>query len=363
MKKALFFINSLSNGGAERVVINLSNEMIKEDYNVDIIILGKNSSNIKEYDKNNKINVYSLNINSNNKIIKMFKMFKTIHKVNSFIRQREKDGKYDIITSHLPMSNFLTRMSIVKNRAIYVFHLPAKRYDKFKFKFIYKLILKFMFNNRKIAAVSNGVRNEAIKDYNFRKEKIMTIYNPIDINEIHKKMTEPIEFDKKYFLHVGRFGEQKRQELTLDIFYQGEYYKEYDLIFCGEGDTKEKIKQKAKDLNISDKVHFLEWQSNIYKWMRNSEMLLMNSSYESFAMVIVEALASGTKVVSYNCDFGPSEIMKGEFEKYLVKKDQVAEYIKTINFALKSFPKAKNKFIDKCNPNKIVNQYLEFMKK
>ena len=62
--RALFFINTLSNGGAEKVCLNLSNEMIMQGFNVDFIILGKNEENSETYQFDSKINIYNLNINN-----------------------------------------------------------------------------------------------------------------------------------------------------------------------------------------------------------------------------------------------------------------------------------------------------------
>lgn len=360
--KALFFINSLSNGGAERVSINLANEMVKEGYKVDFILLGENEDNSKSYTIDKKINIYNLGIGTGNKIKKIFNILHSIKRVNKIIKENEAESKYDIITSHLPMSNFITRLSVLRNRAIYVFHLPAKAYDKFKFKFVYKFILRFMYKDRKIVAVSEGVRKEAIEDYGFKEKYIRTIYNPININEIKEMMKEQIDIKDKYFLHVGRFNINKRQDRMLEIFYKGEFYKKYKVLFCGQGELEQNIKEKAKELKIEDRVVFMKWQPNIYKWMYNAEILINTSDCESFSMSNLEAMVCGTKVVSSNCNFGPSEMMQGDYSSYLVEKDNINEYIEKINLALEKYPTEENKFIEKCLPNKIVSQYLDFMK-
>ena len=64
-KKALFMINTLTNGGAERVCINMANELLKEGYNVDFILLERNKESIS-YELNKNIKILSLNINTDN---------------------------------------------------------------------------------------------------------------------------------------------------------------------------------------------------------------------------------------------------------------------------------------------------------
>ena len=134
--------------------------------------------------------------------------------MNGYIEENEEDGEYLLITSHLPMSNILTRLSNVKKRAIYVFHLNMSHYGN-KNNLIFKAFIKFMFFNKKVVTVSEGVRQECINDYNMNKKFIRTIYNPINISEIKEKMLEPINIKEKYFLHIGRLSNQKRQDRML----------------------------------------------------------------------------------------------------------------------------------------------------
>ena len=135
------------------------------------------------------------------------------------------------------------------------------------------------------------------------------------------------------------------------------------MVFCGDGKLKDELKQKVKRMKMEDNVIFLNWQSNIYKWMYNSEALVVTSDFESFSMVIVEALACKTKVIAADCDFGPREIMKEEYAKFLVNKDDIEEYIVKINNALDNYPAKKNNFIDNCLPSKVLEQYMDFAKK
>ena len=359
-KKALFIINTLSNGGAERVCTNLANELIKENFDVDFILLGKNGNNKKAYDINSEIRIYNLNINTSNKIIKILKILFSVYKVNKIIAFNEKEIKYSLITSHLPMANILTMLTIVKRRALYVFHTKISSCNKYNSK-LFKPIFKYIFKNKKIVTVSDGVRKEAIYNYNLKGEFIKTIYNPININEIEMMANDNIDKIGKYFIQVGRFNEAKRQDRMIDIFYEGEFFKNYKLVFCGTGELENQAKDKVKKYRIEESVLFLGWQDNVYKWIKNAELLICTSDYEAFPMNLIEALALNVKVVSSNCDYGPQEIMIDSFANYLVESDNIKEYIKKINLALKQYPSVKNKIISKCQVANIVNEYIEFM--
>ena len=187
MKKALFIVNSLSNGGAERVCINMAEELVKQNFKVDFILLGKNKENEKQYQLTEKYKIYNLQINEKNKMKKILKIFWVRSKINKIVREEEKEEKYSLITSHLPMANVLTRISKISHRAIYVFHTKMSSYDK-KNSYFFKKIMQFLYGSRKVVAVSEGVRKEAIQKYGIKPYYITTIYNPIETAEIETRL-------------------------------------------------------------------------------------------------------------------------------------------------------------------------------
>ncbi len=359
--KALFIINSISNGGAERVCTNMANELIKEQYDVDFILLKPIDKEKYNYQLDKSINLFSLNCTSKNKILKFFELLFKINKFNKFIKENEKTEKYKLITSHLPMANIITRLSIVKNRSIYVFHTKIKTYEKINHK-LFTRILNSFFKNKKIACVSNGVRTEGIYNYKMNEKFLKTIYNPINLSEINSLAKEKIDKKKysPYILQVGRFNEAKRQDRALEIFYKGQFYKNYKLLFCGTGELKDLVEKKVKEYGLENKVIFLGWQNNVYKWIKNAELLLCTSDYEAFPMNLIEAFACKTKVVSSNCNYGPSEIMLEDYQNFLVEPKKIDDYIEKIKIALNNYPKTENPILKKCEAKEIIKSYLNF---
>lgn len=355
-KKALFIVNSLSNGGAEKVCINMANELANQNYKVDFFVLNQGHT----YDDiDSRFNIYNFKINYTNKLMKILNIFIIKSKMDELIMENEKEEYYSLITSHLPMSNLLTRLSIIRNRAIYVFHTTMKFYDKNNSK-LFRYILKYIFNNKKIVTVSKGVEKQCIEDYGMKYCNIKTIYNPINIEEINEKKDKYIDVKKPYILHIGRFSKEKRQDRMVDIFYKGKLYNDFQLIFCGTGETENTIKNKVKDLGIENEVVFLGWQDNIYKWLFNCNLVVCTSDIEAFPMTLIEAFACKAKVVSSDCEFGPSEILLGEYANYLVESNNIDEYILKIKEALETYPTVDNKILGKCKANNVVKEYIEF---
>lgn len=357
-KSALFVVNSINNGGAERVCMNMANELLLENYSVDFITLKDNSKLDNTYEIDSKINVVNLGITSENNIVRIMQLIFSIRKFNKLIGNKE----YNLITSHLPMANMLCIFSKIRNKCIYVFHTKLSSYDK-HFHFLFKKIINILFFKRKVVCVSNGVKKELIEKYNFDSHYLETIYNPIIFDEIKNKMNLPLDFKEKYILMVGRFNEAKRQDRMIEVFNRGKFYKKYKLVFCGTGELEAEAKELVAKYKLEKYVYFMGWQSNVYNWIKNAELLVSTSDFEAFPMNLIEAFVCGTKVVSSNCNYGPNEILLGSYANYLVESSNIDEYVEKINCALEDYPNEENPIIKKCQAEQVIQQYLSFMKK
>ncbi len=355
----IFLVNTLSNGGAERVVANMASACCKK-YHVFIITLYDENT----YNLDDEIEVISLYNKKISKKMKIIHLFSIVHKTNKLINKIAANYNIKLITSHLIYSNLIAKLSKYRTKIINVIHVSYKSYtQKFNLilRFIFKQGIKFLYKNVLVVSVSKGCQDELLNIYKIKPLGIKTIYNPLNIAEIDLKKEEPLDINYKYFLTVGRFNRAKRQDRMLEVFYQGQFYKQYKLVFCGTGELEDDIKALVKKYKLEDYVYFMGWQDNIYKWLKNAELLVSTSDYEAFPMNLIEAFYCGTKVVSSNCSFGPDEIMLDDYASYLVPYNDIKAYIAKINLALKTYPRGQNPIIYKCNPENIISEYLTFM--
>jgi len=356
-KATVFVVNSLSNGGAERVVANLANKMAEMGKNVYIYIL----NNKVTYNVNEAINVISLYKKEISNIKKPFFIPYLSYKLTNELNKLEKEFEIELYTSHLKFSNYVSRFSKYTKKCIYVMHIPFSPYGK---GFLYENRIKFIYNNQKIMTVSKGVENEIIEKYKIKPKKIATIYNPIDVEEISKKSVENIELPfENYILFCGRLNYQKRPLMAIDIFYKNELYKKYNLVMLGQGELKEEIEKRIKEYNIKDKVHLLGWSSNPYAYMKNSLMLMNCSAFEAFPMTMIEAFACNCKVVSFDIKYGPNEILVDDLSIYLVEDQNIKEMGQKINLAIKKYPKKLKEQVEKYQTENIVKNYYTISKK
>ena len=353
-------VNSLKQGGAERVCLSLADELKRQKFFVDFIIL-KDQKNIP---KNKNTKVFSLNANANNKLIRVLRIIFTIPRANDIIMSRQiENGEYNLVTSHLPVSNIITRLSCMNRQAIYVLHTTMDTYKVISQKLFLFLTYSF-FWHRKVVSVSNGLRDELITKYHLHQDYTQTIYNPVDVKNVTQQIQQKRPMQEKYLLHVGRFERDKRQDRMVEIFHQGKFKEDYHLVFCGAGSDMKAVQNTVRKLGLTDKVHFMGYQDNIYTWMKHATVLVSTSDREAFPMNLVEALACNTKVVASDCKFGPREILLDDYAQFLVRPvNNIDQYIANINLAIKHYPKTKKRILTELQPSKITQEYLDFYRR
>lgn len=359
MKKSavVFLVNSLCNGGAERVVANMANEYAKEN---EVFIVSLYDAQTYIIDK--KIHLISLCKEKLSRYSKIFKLPIIVRKVNKIISEIDKEYDIKLITSHLIYSNLIARLSKYKKSIINVIHVSYKVYDK-KLHFLFKKGLQFLYNHTPIVTVSNGCKNELTDMYKIKPLKIETIYNPINIIDIENLKNEKIDIKEPYILFTGRLDAPKRPELLIDIFYKGEFYKKYKLCMAGVGPYENLIKEKISEYKIEKQVILVGWQNNVFKYMKNAKLFVNCSRNEAFPMTMIEALACNCPVVSFDIDYGPNEILIEHFNKFLAEDGNIDNMIDVMKKALKGYPNIDELDIKQFSVKNINERYLELYKK
>ncbi|CAA9465231.1 MAG: hypothetical protein AVDCRST_MAG38-781 [uncultured Solirubrobacteraceae bacterium] len=119
-------------------------------------------------------------------------------------------------------------------------------------------------------------------------------------------------------LFVGRLVAEKQPSLAL----RAAAAAGLPISFLGTGPLLEDLRAEARRLGAESSVRFLGFDPEPWKHYAGHRVLVVTSRYETFANVIVEALATGMPVVSVDCDFGPREILRGARFSRLVPEDE-----------------------------------------
>lgn len=79
----------------------------------------------------------------------------------------------------------------------------------------------------------------------------------------------------------------------------------------------ENVRHKTEESPYKDSIHLIGQISNPYPWMKNADLFVLSSKLEGLGMVLLEALACGTKVISTKSQSGVMDIMQGDLAQYL----------------------------------------------
>jgi len=171
-----------------------------------------------------------------------------------------------------------------------------------------------------------------------------------------KENSDPSRLPKgEYIVHVGRFARMKRHDI---LFKAVALVPEATKLVLLCKASKKLARAIAKE-GLEKRVIVAGFQQNPYRWIKNARLLALSSEAEGFGMVLVEALACDTPVVSTDCRHGPSEILKGKLQRYLSPVGDYKTLAKNINEVLQNPPKCLNaEILGELDAQTIAKKYL-----
>ncbi len=169
----------------------------------------------------------------------------------------------------------------------------------------YAPVVAFSINQSDgITAVSNNLRDETYRTFDIKKE-IQVIYNFVDVHRFHKK---PIDAFRKVIapggerilMHASNFRKIKRVEDVVRIFANINKTVPSKLLFVGDGPERPAAESLCRELGLCDHMRFVGKQEQMEEILAVADLFLLTSSYESFGLAALEAMAAGVPVISTN---------------------------------------------------------------
>lgn len=368
MKKVLFFIPTLDHGGAEKVLVNLVNNMNPRKFDITVLTLfsgGVNRQFLKPHIKDKY--VIKKQFPGNTKILNLFSN-KTLYKC--FVKDH-----YDIIISYLegPTARIVSGCTDQDTKLVNWIHCRMENESAASVGFRNFKEAKKCYNEFDYTAcVSKWVMDYFTKVFNFKKT-VGVLYNTIETDEILEKSKEKVEdisFADDCFnicsvgkiTHVKGFDRlAKVHKRLLDDGINNHIY-----IF-GIGEDRAKLDSYLAENDLIDTFTFMGYNTNPYKYVRNCDLYVCSSHSEGFSTSVTESLIVGTPVVTTLCS-GMQEML-GENNEYGIvtenSEDALYEGIKRIlteKGLLEHYAKQAEKrgmFFDKKLTTKAVEEMLE----
>lgn len=276
-------------GGAERQIINLANQMSNRNHEVHLIMIADNKI---RYEIEDRVQIHSLvnhDIESGNIFSKLFKRRKHLIKLL-------QELNCDINVNFNFQSAYLLAFSNQRNIGKILYSERGDPGDK-EYKGIMGMVRKFS-----MPLIDSFVfQSEGARNY-FKKRHVFD--NSIVIpNACFLPKSKPYEgIRENCIVNVGRLSEQKNQRLLIEAFSLiSPKYPDLILKLYGDGVLLGDLKQKASNLGVSSKVHFMGTCKDICNKIRSAKMFVLSSDYEGIPNALIEAMSVGLPCVSTDC--------------------------------------------------------------
>lgn len=272
------------------------------------------------------------------------------------IRRICKKYNPDIIHAHDFRASI--KCALLKKNNLLIFHIHnnppwIKRININSFSFLLAGL-----KADKILTVSKAIGKEYIF-FNFIRNKTRCIGNPLERKKILKQV-KGIDSEKKYDICcTARISKQKNPMEFLNIIYQVKsIIPEIKAIWIGDGEMKNDMKQKIKELGMENNVKLLGFKNNPYEYMKKSKIFLLTSDWEGFGLSAFEALTLGLPCVVNNVG-GLREIVTNDCGKLFVNSQEAVENIIKMLKDTKLLENKSQKAKNRAKHLENINDYIE----
>ncbi len=325
MKKILFLIHDLGSGGAEKVLVNLVNNMDPEKFDITVLSVfggGVNQQFLKPHIR--LITIFSKEFPGNSHVMKLLTP-KQLHKW--FIKD-----KYDIEVSYLegPSARIISGCPDKDTKLVSWIHFTANSMKDIAKSFRTEKEARNCYNKFNMNVFVSGGSRDAFVRHCPLDTPVRVLYNVNQSESILEKSLESVDLfgnDGFKLCSVGRLIKVKGYQRLINIHKrfidQGVNLKTYIL---GTGSEQEALENQIQENNLSHSVTLLGYQTNPYKYVSKCDLFVCSSFSEGFSTAATEALIVGTPVCTVEVS-GMKEML-GENNEYgiVTENDENALY-------------------------------------
>ncbi len=359
--KLLYITNGINgSGGLERVLsVKASYLAEKLNYEVHILTLNGGHENLF-YDFSPEITLHDISVTGN--------PFLYIQKYVSGIRATIKKVKPNVIVVcddglkafFLP-TIFGTAIPIIYERHV------SKNIEIGKNFNIWKMLLVKLKMKTMDVLASSFTKFVVLTESNtkeWKNKNVQIISNPLPFYP-----KESAALLNKKVIAVGKQSYQKGYDRLLHSWQKvNEKNPDWHLEIYGKLDPSQQLESLAERLGIENSVRFFEPETAITQKYLDSSVYVMSSRFEGFGMVLIEAMACGVPCVSFDCPFGPSDIISDGKDGFLVENGNTTALAERLNLLIEhtylriEMGENAKENVKRFLPENIMNQWDELFK-
>ena len=356
-KKFVFYVNSLIKAGAQRVILNLTESLLKKGHQVTIVttLVYETEYELPKGAKRIISDIGEDEITSN-RITNLKRRFLKLRNI-------WKSEQPDVIISFIGKNNFmaiLTAWGLDIPVVTSVRGDPNEEYSSKTAKFLAKTL---MGKATGIVLQTQDAMNYFPKRMHKKAIILDNPLNPEFIEEYYegKRSNEIVS--------VGRIDSNKNQKLIIDAFYQiTEEFPNMKLVLYGDGEDREKLLNYVQNNPYSERILFPGAVNNVKERIKKAKLFVLSSNTEGMPNALMEALALGIPGISTDCPCGgPKMLMDGKENGILVPVGdsiKMAEAMRTIlgNEELwNRYSRNAYKITESLNPDKVNEKWENYL--
>jgi glycosyltransferase involved in cell wall biosynthesis len=315
----------MSSGGAERVISEMSNYWINKGWEISILTTNVTEGKEDFYLLDSKIKRIDISMSENFKKIKYF--FNLLRGVRTEI----KGVQPDIVISFISSLNIITIISILGLKIPLIISDRENPYSD-KIGYLYKKII-YPFSSI-LVIQTYGVKK-------FYKSmlglNIEVIPNPIN-RPFFDKTKKSFKFKNRTICAIGRFNlDEKGFDLLIEAFNTlAEKYLDWNLVIFGDGRDRDKLEDLIFKYGLKDRVFLPGKIDNPRNIVVDADIFVLSSLSEGFPNVLLEAMSVGLPPISFDCNYGPNEIIENGISGILVDRADTQELSNAIGRLIES---------------------------
>lgn len=295
--KILQVITSLSTGGAEKLISEISPMLRDKGHQVDVLAFDGTDTAFKKALTDKGIKVYSFGKGCN------------VYNPLFIFRLAKIMKNYDIVHTHNTAPQLFAAVGSVLCSVVLCTteHNTSNRRRDWKW---YGWIDKWMYSRySRIICISKQAEDN-LRNYLPNVKNVCTIFNGVDINRFHNaKPLEALKSDRKVVAMVAGFRYQKDQDTLIRAFTHLDKDK-YELWLVGDGERRSILENLVKELGLNDNVKLLGIRNDIPNVLQTADIVVMSSHFEGLSLSNIEGMSVNKPFIASNVD-GLREVVVG----------------------------------------------------
>ena len=322
--RLLFFLYSLTGGGAERVTVNLANHWAAKGWDITIVTL--TPLRFDFYELHPGVRRISLDLASESRNV-LVGFWKNLRRVKALRRVLQKEQP-EIALALMTTANIILALASWDLPEVRAVGSERTFPPAFPLSTPWEVLRRNAYG---LLAAIVALTQESAEWHRLHTnaQRVAVIPNmalwPLPVRAPRIIPETSHAPDRQILLGVGRLVKNKGFDRLLEAFTSlAHKHENWDLVILGEGAERAALESQVQAANLDGRVALPGRSGNVGEWYERADLYVMCSHFEGFPNTLAEAMAYGLPTVSFDCNTGPRDIIRHEIDGLLVPPGDLA---------------------------------------